>query len=201
MNFIDVLIIYLACGTPFAIYRIALSEHGPRETVVRSTRAGILWPMVGAKTVLKKLRMAPRFSGQLLRREMEEALSAALPDLRTFKFREVFDRYSSLAIATASKVDPASVQVFDIAKVRAGAASTNCLARINGRKLDRHLSVARGELMEYVLSSGSAHVADLAVSLAKEVGDPSLVAELAARGPLRTRRSAVSLPGLSGSAS
>ena len=42
MNLLDFIIVYLACGTPFAVYRIVLSEESAFETAVaeRGERVG-----------------------------------------------------------------------------------------------------------------------------------------------------------------
>src|SRR4051812_26374925 len=103
MNWLDLTIIYLACGTPFAVYRIALSEFGARETAIRSARAGLLWPVVGAKTIVKRLKAASRSlsrpSLDVVRSEIEAILAADNSALNRFEFREVFDRYAGLSQA------------------------------------------------------------------------------------------------------
>ncbi|MFL6375470.1 MAG: hypothetical protein ACJ73D_12440, partial [Pyrinomonadaceae bacterium] len=134
MTWLDLTIIYLACGAPFAVYRIVLSEHAPKKTAIRSTRAGLLWPFVGAKAVLKRLRSASRSLGrpklESIRREMETALAAENPHLNTFEFREVFERYTTLATALRSRTAlPATTALWNAIGSGSPATSVACVAR------------------------------------------------------------------------
>src|SRR4051794_18618769 len=109
MNLLDLLIVYLACGMPFAVYRFALSQYGARETAIISFRAGLLWPLDGGRAVVKRLRTASRSLSkpriEAIRSEMEELLAQDNPHFARFAFREVFDRYSGLARALSSPAE------------------------------------------------------------------------------------------------
>ena len=182
MNWLDLVIIYLACGAPFAVYRIALSEYSPAETASRSVRAGLLWPAVGAKTVIKRLRAATRALSrpriETIRLEMEAALTADQPAFPRFEFREVFDRYAGLAGAVRSRSDPSVAKVSHIDRRDTSPATEACMRRIVQAKVGRHAAAARRELLQYIAECGSQRVLDVAGALAAELADDSLIIEL-----------------------
>lgn len=130
---------------------------------------------------------------------MEAFVCSTLPNVRPLIFREVFDRYVSLAHASASRTRPASARLGEISGVRSSPGAAECLKRLNIGKLDRHLGAARSEMLEYIVSSGSERAVELFIALARAVEDTSVRAELAADS--RVARLNVTLPRLSGSAS
>jgi hypothetical protein len=205
MNLLDLVIIYFACGMPFAVYRFALSECGAAETATRSVRAGLLWPLDGGKAVVKRLRTAsgvlskPRI--EIIRCQMEELLAQDILNFRRFEFRDVFDRYHGLIGALHSPDSRPVHGLFRIAGAELTPAGEACLGRTLEAKLYRHASSARSELIEYIVASSSPRVFELAATVATELSDLSLGEEIS-RHRTHTRNIATAnvFP-LSGSAS
>jgi hypothetical protein len=190
MTWLDLTIIYLACGAPFAVYRVALSEFAPAETAVRSVRAGLLWPIVGAKTVVKMLGQASRSlqrpSLEMIRSEMEAALLAQDGGANVFAFREIFDRYAGLAAAVNSEGAPPAAALFEVEGHPSPAIGQACLSRIRRQKSARHLTAARDELGQHFASNYTPRLDELTTALARHLADDALNAVL--RDPAATAR-------------
>jgi hypothetical protein len=205
MNWLNLTIVYLACGMPFAVYRFVLSESGAAETAIRSIRAGILWPLDGGKATVKRLRSAtrafskPRF--ELIGSEIEKLLAAERADFRPFDFREVFDRYIGLMNALRPQADPAVINLFPIMETDVSAATKACLGRSIRLKTERHVASARDQFLRYVAASSSRRVVELATALADDLSDSTLAADLTQRGTNHDHLRRPSLPRLFGSAS
>jgi hypothetical protein len=204
MNLLDLLIIYFACGMPFAVYRFALSECGAAETATRSLRAGLLWPLDGGKAVVKRLRTASEALSkpkiEVIRCEMEELLAHDITKFRRFEFRDVFDRYAGLIRSLHSPHSRPVDGLFRIAGAELTPAGEACLRRTSEARLDRHASSARSELIEYIAASSSPRVFELAATVATELADLSLGEEIS-RHRTHTRNIATANVFLSGSAS
>ena len=206
MNLLDFIIVYLACGTPFAVYRIVLSEESAFETAIRSVLAALLWPIDGGKAAIKRLRSASRTLAkprlENLRAEMEQILAANIPDFRRFEFREVFDRYVGLIRASDSSSPTTFTELANISGRELTAAGAACLHRASRVRVMRHASGARIELIEYIAAFPSPDLCDLAASLAAELSDDLLARNIAQYDNASDgRRRPTSVPPLSGSAS
>jgi hypothetical protein len=205
VNWLDIVIIYLACGTPFAVYRVALSEYGANETLVRSLRAALLWPIVGAKTVAKRIYLASRALRRLgleaIRVEMETLLSANVTNFEIFAFRELFERYSGLAHALDLPGEPPAAELLSVNGCGESETAKVCLVRTNQTKIARHLAAARSDLKGYLRRDPSPRLLELAALLAKEVCDDQLTSELLVDGASTTTAAPVRIARFSGSAS
>src|SRR5438309_5513711 len=98
MTWLDLLIVYLACGAPFAVYRIALSDGGAAETAFASFRALSIWPYLAGEAAVSGIRatsrrlQVPTLRGT--RADIERILLNQGAGERIFEFREIFDRYT-----------------------------------------------------------------------------------------------------------
>lgn len=182
MNILDLVIVYLACGMPFAVYRVALSASGATETAIAGIRAGFLWPLDGGRAAVKRLRSVSRTLSrpriEIIRSEMEELLAKEMPQFGRFQFREVFDRYSGLARALNSEPASHVRAISHLAVGQRAPAAEACLRRVSNAKIDRHTESARRELIEYISACSSPDVFELAAFLSAEVSDHRLNAEL-----------------------
>jgi hypothetical protein len=181
-NVLDIVIVYLACGMPFAVYRFALSGAGATETAVTSIRAGFLWPLDGGRAVVKRLRLASEVLSrpgiETIRSEMEALFAQEIPQFAIYQFREVFERYSSLARASNSPVSSPVAASFHVSGVQLTPTAEACLRRIAQARIERHTASARREIIQYIAASSSARMFDLAAFLAAEVSDEPLKAEI-----------------------
>jgi hypothetical protein len=205
MNWLNLIIVYLAFGMPFAVYRFVLSESGAAETAIRAIRAWFLWPLEGGKATLRRLRHATRTLSkrrvELIGSEIEKLLMAETPKFLPFEFREVFDRYTGLVHAHRSEADPAVITLFSTLGSEVSTATRTCLARGIRSRTGRHVASARDEFLRYITVSSSPRVFELATALADDLSDSVLAADLVQRGTNRDSLRRPTLPRLSGSAS
>ena len=205
MNWLDLIVIYLACGTPFAVYRFALSDREATETAVLSVWAALLWPLDGANAVGRRLRSASRSLGrprlEVIRFEMEAIIAAERSDFARFEFREVFDRYAGLARASSFPANPACAALAEISGFASSGAAEACLLRTEQAKVERHAASARSELIAYIASSSSPRVFELTASLAHELADTTITIELSRHKGSTDSFTRSSVAQLSGSAS
>ena len=185
MSWLDLLIVYFACGMPFAVYRFALSESGATATALRSAEAALLWPYDGGKAAIKRLRAASRSLSKprvdTIRSQMERILSDDLPQFAPFEFREIFDRYAGLASALNSPISPRADSLSDAADAHSAAIRRACLSRTERAKLERHLASARSDLIESLVIASSRGSLEMAASLAIELSDELLRAQVSRR--------------------
>src|SRR4051812_48405644 len=139
MSWLDLFIIYIACGTPFAVYRLVLSDAEPADTAARSILAALLWPYDGGKSTVKRLLHASRTLSKprvnVIRSEIEAILANDDPHLPRFRFREDYDRYACLAAASNSRANIGSRHLLEIAGYPLTRASEECLLRISRTKV------------------------------------------------------------------
>lgn len=187
MTWIEFLIIYLACGSPFAVYRAMQIERA----VSFGDLAGLLiaflaWPVFALRILFGEFSKSGDGDDlsraiRLARTEIEEAAFPTRAVKPLVEFREVFDRYTGLALAVRSDGGP-SRELFEIS----GHARPEVAARIAGRrnreKLLFHHTSARNEFVDLMagLSLGSDDVVRLASGLAEMLGDTDAVADLKA---------------------
>src|SRR3954447_15397451 len=154
MNFANFVIVYVACGMPFAVYRFVLSSNDTAGTALRSFSAALLWPIDGGKAAIKRLRSASRSLARPridnIRFEMEEFLAQTSPNLRRFEFREVFDRYAGLAGSAGANASTGYSELYRICGEGLPPAAAACLDRTFRARIDGHTAAARRELVEYL---------------------------------------------------
>lgn len=205
MNWLDLVVIYIACGMPFAVYRFALSEREPTETAVRSLWAALLWPIDGANAVGRRLRSASRSLArprlETIRLEIEDLIAAEQTHFARFEFREVFDRYAGLARASVAPAKPAAAALSQITGSMSPKTTEACLIRTEQAKIERHVTSAREDLVAYLAISSSTRVFELAATLGQELVDPSITAELSRHSVSGKSATRPSVAQLSGSAS
>jgi hypothetical protein len=197
MTFIDILIIYFACGAPFSV-NAALSAHSGRSwrTVGHLAAALVLWPIAAGLT-LKRVISSPSVSESLRTRLSEPdpilmatvaAISRRLVtkywtrsgDESLYEFDGVVAAYCDAAlrhnlVSAGAVVRGAEIlRVVEHPDIAAGAA---CLARRERDKLSFQLTLSRTEFIDAVLESESSLVG-IAIELATALNDKDAVSEL-----------------------
>jgi len=185
MSYLDLAIIYLACGAPFGVYRaLERTEQEPMRRFLSSSVAFLLWP--GSVLVLLSgfAKTAKRDPTELHRRvedfrvQMESLMFGGRSTSSLFDFREVFYRYTGLleAVSTSPQVSQFEVQL----DKRCSPLQTVCLARRNRIRLDWHLDRARSDFLELVgRSFGSRDIHEIASRLVDMLNDTQAVSSLA----------------------
>lgn len=185
MNFTDLIIIYLACGSPFAVFQATNREKG-RAGVnwQRVITSFLFWPFFAASALANKIfpneaRKKAAFQSRIedTRFDLEQAAFSGESISSLFEFRETFYRYVGLSEA-ADEIQSArsTAEIFEISGHNNKSLATRCLARQNTRKLSYHRSAAREEFVRLIsrLTKPTAdriEIASLALELAGHLHD------------------------------
>lgn len=174
MSFTDAIIIYVACGSPFAIYRIALADKRFGSTPISALVSFAIWPLVVARWTIASM-LPPDNAGSIT--STRKAIESRLPPSDVVRFREIFELYTSLAWLTSGDVRPASVATPSITNERTPA-SLAVLARVNRRKAEQRLKSARQDLISVVRRNCGSEGLDLLAGLESALNDPQLTSSL-----------------------
>ena len=175
---LNLIIIYMACGSPFGMYRIANVRRLPLPRFAATIGAHfILWPVFAAAILRRSLSEASAAKTDLereiaaLRSEIEAIAFAGSVTVSVFAFREVFTRYTGLTMAlnngAAAKVPP---ELLEIAKGAHPELARACLDRRNRGRLLFHQKRAQIEFAEMISVLTRSHlqrqaILDLALRL------------------------------------
>lgn len=213
VSVIDLLIIYLACGSPFAVYRA--TRRGDNRSIGKliSVAATLLgWPIEAVRVLnsarITTTRSRREYEIESVRTRIEALLFSAESGSDLFDFRETFYRAVGLANAVNDiKRETSTHELFRVTNHPSKELASRCLARRNQARLEFHLTSSRTELAEVlselVTAETSARLSELTSMLFK---DNVLLTETSPKGytgpthrtqPSRTAvTSKVSHPGL-----
>lgn len=197
MTFTDVIIIYFAIGSPFAVYRFVNSEAG-RATVVNALSAWPLWPVEAWRYIFataRKRQAANRRARQIkvfetkrekIRREAGDLSREILQsgsERNVIATRTRIDRYVGLSLAVdASEEAFENVELFRIAGRKNTDAGAACLRRRNAARLVRHHNNAREDFLalaeEIFVGRRRAEVVRTFQRIADLVDDPVAMARI-----------------------
>ena len=188
MTFLNLLIIYLACGSPFGVYQLTTVDgHRRRLDWVKAAVAFILWPLFLSVFVFKRLFPPPpstKFRIERIREELESLVFNESETASIFEFRETFYRYVGLAsFVTENEAQHRAGELIAISGRRLDEASSRSLARRNRDKVNFHLTQARNDFVDMIADlandkrSGTETVT-LGRKLANLVGDTTAMDDL-----------------------
>jgi len=179
MTFLDIVVIYLACGAPFAVHQMTRTESAVSWQILSATATLLLWPFFAAKYLFTLFR-SPKISGsnvESFRTAIEAAGVANGQVGPLFEFRNVFYRYTGLLEALSHR--PPDIQthaLYDVVSHSAKDLASVCLLHQNKRKLTFHFARAQKEftgiLSEFDLGASSRlSVATLMAELCDHLDD------------------------------
>jgi hypothetical protein len=185
MTVLNLLIIYLACGSPFGVYQLT-KDNGTGTSADRLLviASFLLWPIflfiliyerLGPRIVTSKDRI------ESIRSEIENLAFGSGSTGSLFEFREVFYRYAGLVEAAEANHDRFSAELFEISQHDKTAIASKCLSRRNRAKVEFHKTIARNEFVDLIsglISLDSREVLSLAIDLASELNDSTAIEEL-----------------------
>lgn len=161
MDFFDLLIIYLACGAPFAVYSLVSSDyHGP-HSYLRPFFVLFFWPIVAGSILLRsdafrglydsdRAEMVVReFEISEFRRRREAELMRRDPEFRVFAFREAFDRFVGLALEIRNADREPVESIRELGRISGRAPLTTAERALQRRAIGRlvaHRDLAREDL-------------------------------------------------------
>ena len=162
--FLDLTVVYFAFGAPLGMYEIARNRRSPKVVALAAIHF-VLWPLFAIAS-LRSLTIQP-----------EPSLERKIDDLRTEfeteafngesgrEFRDVYARYTGLALALRAANGDASSEIFDIAGRTDGGLASKCFDRRNRRRLEFHMLQARNEFDGMLAKLGDRKVDQLAMKL------------------------------------
>jgi hypothetical protein len=192
MRAADLIIIYFALGSPFAVYAVT-GRHPPLslgQVAVISARF-VLWPIIGGAHFLKWLISDEPLAEDLRRQEidvlrerMEDIAFGGRSTPALFEFRDMFERYAALTLSLDA--DPYSHPLLGLSE-HTSKLSAACIYRLERRRIEFHQGRARSEFVVFVRSvnDGQNEVITVAMEIAELLEDQqtiSLVSALPARG-------------------
>ena len=157
----DLIIIYLACGSPLGVYYFTRPDsHRSLASAAWAMISFLIWP-ISAIVVLRGRMAALRPSAEaILDRNIGELRTAienvAFPKAGAtpvFEFRDVFGRFTGLARELMHETDNSnsnSNEIFAVSGHENARLGSACLGRRNRERLRFHLMRARNEFVETV---------------------------------------------------
>ena len=189
MRFADAIIIYLSCGSPFAINAIlARSDRRILTVAVRAVLTFIFWPVTAIGSIYRLVRETDRYQSAAHSNDLGIELQKLLSKVESishigrgtgsaFEFRKVFDRYTGLAAEFAVEPDGSAVaEIFDVTGHPSSKIASACLARKQRTRLAEHLIQARqdfvGSVTELAGTNGNSNaIGMLAIEIAETAHD------------------------------
>ncbi|MBK6590457.1 MAG: hypothetical protein IPG22_19415 [Acidobacteria bacterium] len=185
MKLIDLIIIYLACGSPFAVFQATNRQTG--QAGVNWTRvltSFLLWPAAAISLLISKFfsnetrrRAELQDSLEGLRLEFEQLVFSGESITLLFEFRETFYRFIGLSEAADEvQYGKANAEIFEISDHNNKLLASRCLARKNMRRLADHRSAAREEFVGLIsrlagIRPDCLEIVSLALELADHLHD------------------------------
>lgn len=188
MTISDAIVIYLTCGSPFAVHVLMTAgELKPTDRALHAAVNFAAWPAVAAQYLFKLIRGGRIVSLDghpgansglaLLLQEMENAANVPETDVSVFAVRDVFERYTGLASAYfQSGGRSGRFEIFEISGHSSPDVASACLSRRTRERLAAHLNMARAEFVELMddlarVSEYPQAIASLAKKVANAVND------------------------------
>lgn len=181
MNIIEFLIIYLACGAPFGVYRATSRfTHPSSRSWLKIIGAFAFWPISAVFLLSHRLAKKARPKREELESLRQQIENAAFADGETqalFEFREAFYRFTGLAgCLSENSVGYVGTELFDVAGQRDAVIAARCLARANRERLIRHYAGARKSFLMMITElsevTDNSDLPSLAAELCACIGDP-----------------------------
>ncbi len=182
MTFIDLAIIYLACGAPLSMhYFFGSSRTLNLNFAGKLVLVALVWPIAAFLLIrdVRRGRAAVTRTGQndldrrldSIRIDIERTAFAKENATTVFEFRELFARYTGLAQASTLDIAQGpSNEMFLLTGHPNADLATRCLDRKASNRLARHAVGARTDFVD--------HIAALSIDAEKVVLSASLIAEL-----------------------
>ncbi|MBK9527088.1 MAG: hypothetical protein IPO41_01895 [Acidobacteria bacterium] len=170
MSLVELIIIYLACGAPFAVFKATSRNANASTKWLVFVSALLGWPVFAAMLITRRVRTATDGHDPIIERLRTQMETAAFPDNEiqgVFDFRETFYRFVGLSNAVNEpEPDKPGTELFEIGGGGSSETAARCLARRNRIRLHRHYLKARREFMTSIAERADENLSSLASELA-----------------------------------
>ncbi len=161
MNYLDLLIIYLACGSPFGVYYYFNNRQYRSNTLIKSLTVTFVWIPYSLKLlhtkITDKLNNIDDSDATVrlfvLQKNFENVLPSNESEISLFEFREIIERYKELTLislennGTPAKHEKEIYRIYDKQNVELSAI---CLNRRNHNRLLIHQIQARKDFLKTI---------------------------------------------------
>ncbi len=186
MTIIEIVIIYLALGTPLGVYKFAsLPDKFTGLSLLRTTFAYFAWP-AAAPRLAYRIAVA-NFDQSLnqkverIRESIESLAFAGATSAEIFEFREIFYRYAGLTEAGNAVIGTDHIaNLAEIGAITDPAIAARCAARRNQSKINAYQMGSREDLITLVRSINhrDPEIPGLALDLAVMLNDTATAEQL-----------------------
>lgn len=158
MNVTDLIILYLACGSPFGVYQITKRTRGGLGVDwLRVIFSFLVWPAYAIALATRRI-FNSRERADTERRNRIEDIRVDLERLAfkgesiqmLFEFRDIFYRSTGLAQAVNVASVKSAYEIFEICGHPNKSLASRCLARRNREQLIFHTRKAESEFVELI---------------------------------------------------
>ncbi len=194
MDLLDIAIIYLACGAPFAVqYSFRLKDEAGIDKTAKCILAGLAWPLFAllyVRDTLKRLgRLTPIQSEtkQLIdniRQSLEDSVDLTGRPDAAFEFRRTVLRWAELAIAVRQPTAfPAIAGLWEISEHTRPDIASKAYIHREKRLLDVHFEAARKDLLDLAATlESNTEFRSRAINAARSLNDEVSLRALTERG-------------------
>ena len=193
MSYIDLSIIYLACGAPIAAEYAVRSGLQLSVTTVWFTAVRLLvWPVFAINLALGRLDASNRTNDRLssiaidlnaAKNQLESALFSSSKTVAIFEYRELFDRYTGLFLNSLDdEIDTGVSKLLALENHPNDKLAKACFERRSRNIIAKHLDLASEEFRDLIdsqLASDDSLIKHYATDAANLVGDKLTVNHLA----------------------
>lgn len=189
MNLTDLLIIYLACGSPFGVYYFLHNRRRRQNTHLfwlKTILIFFMWLPFAVRLLLNKvgtdqshyLEIKKEKSLFSIQKQIEAILLETSLPVSIYELREIFDRYVGLTLVNTDK-NAADIksnkEFFQISDHSDAGLAARCYERRNRKRLSFHHTLARQDFLSLIgeMSSCSKQkeLGNLAVEFAAVLND------------------------------
>ena len=178
MNVNDLIIIYLACGSPFAVYYFFDNRKLPAASYLlfKSTLVFLFWIPFALNILLKNIKVIKSNPDKLsdsdiyekifpIQKELEKLLIQSRLNLSIYEFREIAERYIGLTFAKQNAENNINQEIIEseIFEINGNdniKVSSACFARRNRKRLSFHQKNAKRDFLNIISSLSATDAAD-----------------------------------------
>lgn len=164
MTFIDIAIIYLACGAPLSMhYFFAATGKRNLHFAARIVLVAVFWP-IAAFLLVQTVRKQRVFASQIGQNDLDRRLDLFRIEIErstftdenaasVFEFRELFARYTGLARAANARHAVPRHELFLLSSHEQTDLASICLERKARNRLLIHANAASEDLVSFIADS------------------------------------------------
>lgn len=202
MTFVDLAIIYLACGAPLSMHYFFAADRKPALLfAARIVLVSLCWP-VAVFLLIRDVRERHLDRQQTGQNELDRLLDPIRVEIENlafdgeiaatvFEFRELFARYTGLVQAANAEASNAGEnELFKLSSHSNGDLATLCLERKAKNRLLIHAESAREDLVSFIsaaMISADQRLLKSATILAETLGDREAVLRIAELCPFAAK--------------